>query len=345
MSATIKSVADYAGVSIKTVSRVINNEGTVKPDTLAKVQQAIEALDYRPNKAARDLAGRDNYVLGYVYDNPNAYYILAMQNGILNECRANGYELLIHPCDATSANIINELINMVNSARLAGLILSPPLSEMPDVLQALDDKDIKYVRVLSGNEAPDTRLPCVMVDDYKAAHQITGHLINQGHRQIAFIAGEKQHHSTTERQRGFIQALKDHGITPQPELMIEGTYSFGTGVQSIQQLLALPSPPTALFACNDEIAAGALFGARMQGVDVPRDLAIAGFENSPFSTQTFPPLTTASQPTAQIAQRAASSLIRLLQARKRKQDNLVIPANIFVPELIVRESTSRSPES
>ena len=340
MSATIKSVAEYAGVSIKTVSRVINNEGTVKPDTLAKVQQAIDALDYRPNKAARDLAGRDNYVLGYVYDNPNAYYILAMQNGILKECRSNGYELLIHPCDATNPDIIDELVNMVNSARLAGLILSPPLSEMPDVLQAMDDKGIQYVRVLSGDKAPDNK-PCVLVDDYQAARQITCHLLDQGHQRIAFIAGEKQHHSTTERQRGFYQALADHGIQADPELVIDGTYSFGTGVQSIQQLLALPEPPTALFACNDEIAAGALFGARMQGVDVPEALAIAGFENSPFSTQTFPPLTTASQPTAQIAQRATSSLIRSLQARKRKAENHTIPADIFVPELIVRESTSR----
>ena len=271
MSATIKSVAEYAGVSIKTVSRVINNEGTVKPDTLAKVQQAIDALDYRPNKAARDLAGRDNYVLGYVYDNPNAYYILAMQNGILKECRANGYELLIHPCDATNPDIIDELVNMVNSARLAGLILSPPLSEMPDVLQAMDDKGIQYVRVLSGDKAPDDK-PCVLVDDYQAARQITGHLLDQGHQRIAFIAGEKQHHSTTERQRGFYQALADHGIQADPELVIDGTYSFGTGVQSIQQLLALPEPPTALFACNDEIAdAGRVEGDKRVGRRVAPD--------------------------------------------------------------------------
>ncbi|MGQ8364304.1 LacI family DNA-binding transcriptional regulator [Glaciecola sp. 1036] len=341
MSATIKSVAEHAGVSIKTVSRVINNEGTVKPETLAKVQEAIEKLNYKPNKAARDLAGRENFVLGYVYDNPNAYYIIDMQKGILNECRAKGYELLIHPCDASSKNIIDEIIGMVESARLAGLILSPPLSEMPDVLSALDTKGVRYVRILSGSKADKDSQPCVLVDDFEAAYQITEHLINQGHKDIAFIAGEEQHNSTIERQKGFSAALQAHNIAQHPEFMMKGTYSFGTGVQSIEQLLNLTQPPTAVFACNDEIAAGALFGARMRGIDVPKQLAIAGFENSPFSRQTFPPLTTASQPTAQIAERATATLIQSLKARKLGQDKASIPAHVFVPELVVRESTNQ----
>ena len=342
MSATIKSVAEHAGVSIKTVSRVINNEGTVKPDTLAKVQAAIDELNYKPNKAARDLAGRDNFVLGYVYDNPNAYYIIDMQKGILNECRANGYELLIHPCDASSRDIIQEILGMVDSARLAGLILSPPLSEMPEVLSALDEKGVRYVRILSGSEALENGPPCVLVNDFQAAYQITEHLIQQGHRDIGFIAGEKQHNSTIERQKGFAAALAAHDLPQHPEFVIEGTYSFGTGVESIEKLLTLPNTPTAVFACNDEIAAGALFGARMRGVDVPATLAIAGFENSPFSRQTFPPLTTASQPTDQIAQRATSTLIQSLKARKLGNDKQPIPAHVFVPELLVRESTNRS---
>ena len=113
-------------------------------------------------------------------------------------------------------------------------------------------------------------------------------------------------------------------------------------MESIEKLLTLPHIPTAVFACNDEIAAGALFGARMRGVDVPATLAIAGFENSPFSRQTFPPLTTASQPTDQIAQRATSTLIQSLKARKLGNDKQPIPAHVFVPELVVRESTNRS---
>ena len=339
MPATIKSVADYAKVSIKTVSRVINNEGTVKPDTLARVQQAIEALDYRPNKAARDLASKDNSVLGFVYDNPNAYYVIDMQKGILDVCRENGFELLIHPCDSSSPSITEELINMVRSARLAGLVLSPPLSEMPDVLSTLDEKEIFYVRILSGSKVPKTTMPCVLVDDFKAAFNITSHLIDQKHQKIAFIAGDKQHKSTIERINGYKASLKQAGIPFDKDLLIDGTYSFETGVKSASIIANMQNRPSAVFACNDEIAAGTLFGSRMLGLDVPNDLAIAGFENSPFSRQTFPPLTTASQPTNEIAQRAASSLINALMARKKATGQDVAETCCFVPELVVRQST------
>ena len=341
MAATIKSVAEMAGVSIKTVSRVINKEGTVKPDTLKRVEDAIAALKYTPNKAARDLASKGTSVLGYVYDNPNAYYIIDMQKGILDVCRKNNFELLIHPCDASSKNIAKELVEMVDAAQLAGLILSPPLSEMPFVLSELDANNINYVRILSGDGIVDSALPYVLVNDFKAAYDITTHLIKQGHQHIAFIAGEESHKSTTERFNGYKAALNEAGITLDESLIIKGTYSFETGVKSAETLLGMSSHPTAVFACNDEIAAGTLFGARMKGIDVPNDLAIAGFENSPFSRQTFPPLTTASQPTNEIAQHAASSLIQFLRAKKAKStaDNL---NHTFVPELVVRASTEKA---
>ena len=340
MAATIKSVAEMAGVSIKTVSRVINKEGTVKPDTLQRVEEAIKALKYTPNKAARDLASKGASVLGYVYDNPNAYYIIDMQKGILDVCRKNNFELLIHPCDASSKNIAKELVDMVDTAQLAGLILSPPLSEMPEVLSELDQNQISYVRILSGDGPFPSSLPYVLVNDFKAAYDITEHLISQGHKNIAFIAGEEIHKSTIERLNGYKAALEKAGIAIDESLIIKGTYSFETGVKSSETLLAMSPHPTAVFACNDEIAAGLLFGARMKGVDVPQELAIAGFENSPFSRQTFPPLTTASQPTNEIAQHAAASLIQYLRAKKAKaaHDNL---NHTFIPELVVRASTEK----
>ena len=340
MAATIKSVAEMAGVSIKTVSRVINKEGTVKPDTLQRVEEAIKALKYTPNKAARDLASKGASVLGYVYDNPNAYYIIDMQKGILDVCRKNNFELLIHPCDASSKNIAKELVDMVDTAQLAGLILSPPLSEMPEVLSELDQNQISYVRILSGDGLFPSPLPYVLVNDFKAAYDITEHLIGQGHKKIAFIAGEEIHKSTIERLNGYKAALEKAGIAIDESLIIKGTYSFETGVKSSETLLAMSPHPTAVFACNDEIAAGTLFGARMKGVDVPQELAIAGFENSPFSRQTFPPLTTASQPTNEIAQHAAASLIQYLRAKKAKaaHDNL---NHTFIPELVVRASTEK----
>lgn len=339
----IKDVAKLAGVSFKTVSRVINNEDTVKGDTVNRVKEAIETLNYQPNNAARNLAGNKAYALGYVYDNPNAYYVLDAQNGILAECRDRGYELVIHPCIATSDNIVEELATMVKRSQLAGLIISPPLSEMPDVLSALDAFNIKYIRIISSANVDDVSSPCVCIDDQNAAFEITEHLVKQGHKNIAFLRGDEGHGSSHERKHGFLNALEANHIDVKSDYLIDGSYSFEFGVEAAKQLLSLETPPSAVFCCNDEIAAGVLFAARLQGIDVPDQLAIAGFEDSPFSRQTWPKLTTAAQPINLIARTAASSLIQhLTQLKSSKSNQVEAPAQYFRPTLVVRESTQHN---
>ena len=222
MKATIKDVAQLAGVSIKTVSRVINKEDSVKENTEKKVQEAIKTLNYQPNSSARNLAATQSFAIGYVYDNPNAYYVIDMQNGILNECQSNGFELIIHPCDSSSKHIVEEIKDMVRRSQLAGLVLSPPLSEMPVVLDALDDMEVNYVRVLSGTNELKTTGPCVIIDDHNASAKITEHLIAQGHERIAFISGDKDHQSTGERLDGYRKALKKHSLSETKELIFEG---------------------------------------------------------------------------------------------------------------------------
>lgn len=338
MKSTIKDVAKLAGVSFKTVSRVINKEAAVKPETIEKVNKAIEQLNYQPNSAARNLAGTNAYALGYVYDNPNAYYVISMQNGILQECREQGYELIIHPCNATNPNVIDEIAAMIRKSQLAGMILSPPLSEMQSVLDALDEMKINYVRIISGSEEHDEVKPCVFVNDRLAAKNITQHLIQQGHKNIAFISGDHGHKSTDERLMGYQEALTENGIQLNNDFVVDGTYSFEAGVNGFKQLHQLDTMPTAIFGCNDEIASGALFAARLNNLDVPADIAIAGFENSPFSRQTWPKLTTAAQPNDEIARCAASTLIDYIKASKL-DDKLVAKHQHFQPALVVREST------
>lgn len=327
-----------AGVSIKTVSRVINNEDSVKENTEKKVQEAIKTLSYQPNSSARNLAATQSFAIGYVYDNPNAYYVIDMQNGILNECQTNGFELIIHPCDASSKSIVNEIEDMVRRSQLAGLVLSPPLSEMPEVLDALDQMDMNYVRVLSGTNELKTTGPCVIINDRNASEKITEHLINQGHKCIAFISGDKDHQSTGQRLNGYYSALQKHDISINDDLIFEGSYSFETGVEGAKELLGKQNRPTAIFACNDEIAAGALFAARLSKFEVPNQVAIAGFEDNPFSRQTWPKLTTAAQPTNLVAKRAASLLIQTVK-NARKGDTEKVRNHYFEPELVVREST------
>lgn len=340
MNPTIKDVAKRAGVSFKTVSRVINRESTVGQRLQEKVWKAIKELNYQPNQSARVLRGAASSI-GFIYDNPNSNYVIEMQRGILDECRRQDYELVIHPCNANSPELLSEIFGMVDRSRVGGLILTPPMSEMPEVLEALSQRKIRVVRILSGNRPPDERSPCIFVDDRTAAYRITQYLIDLGHRDIAFLGGEANHKSSTERLEGYQQALKDNQVKANKRLILEGEYAFESGVKRTRQLLADRQRPTAVFACNDEIAAGVLFAARLEGVDVPRDMSIVGFEDSPFSRQAWPNLTTAQQPNGEIARMATQLLISQIRMKKGQP---LPDSEGFYPQLIVRDSTCPPPK-
>jgi LacI family transcriptional regulator len=228
--ATIKDVAKLAGVSFKTVSRVINKEGTVGQELQDKVMQAVKALNYQPNLSARLLRGAASSI-GFIYDNPNSNYVIDMQKGILGECRRQGYELVIHPCNSKADDIIDEVLNMVDRSQVGGLVLTPPMSEMPEVLSALGKRKIPFVRILSGSQAPDKKGPCIFIDDRTAAYKITQYLIDLGHKAIAFLGGEEAHKSSGERLEGYKAALKANKITLDKKLILPGEYSFESGVK------------------------------------------------------------------------------------------------------------------
>ncbi|HEX5353294.1 MAG TPA: LacI family DNA-binding transcriptional regulator [Rhodanobacteraceae bacterium] len=335
-TATIRDVAKQARVSLKTVSRVINREGSVREETRERVLRAIEQLDYRPDLSARSLRSARAYAIGLVYDNPNPYYIIAVQEGALSECRDMGFGLQIHPCNARAPHLAQELIDLVEHARLAGVVLAPPMSENPRLIRRLDEAGVRLVRILSASADPDDGWPCVYVDDRDAAYDITEHLIQLGHTRIGFLWGGKQHRSSPERFAGYADALRDYGITQDKKLIVEGDFSFDDGFRGARRLLNLKRPPTAIFGSNDEIAAGVLAAARAAGMDVPYDLSIAGFEDSPFSKQSWPALTTARQATAEIARHAT----RLLIARLRDDGESTVHNEGFSPELVVRGSTA-----
>jgi LacI family transcriptional regulator len=252
------------------------------------------------------------FSLAFVYDNPNSHYVIEMQNGILSECREKGFELVIHPTDSGSDQVRHELTSMIGTNQIGGVILTPPLSESTELVRQLLEQQAKVVRIVSGAQPPDELCPTIFVDDEQAGQAITEHLLAQGHKRIAFLGYHKDHKSSLGRYRGYCAALKDAGLEVQDELVISGNFTFDSGVQMTEQLLQLHSKATALFGCNDEIAAGALFVARKRDLRVPQDLSIVGFENSPFSRQTWPGLTTVHQPNAEIAAKAASMLIALM---------------------------------
>ncbi len=347
MKVTINDVARLAGVSMKTVSRVMNNEPSVRKKTSDKVMAAVKELNYQPNLAARSLAGTKSFAVGLVYDNPNAYYVIDMQNGILSRCKDEGYELLIHPCSDSEKNMLDELKTMISRSRVAGLILTPPLSERTHVIEMLEDLNINYVRILSGEQPTQNedeltqKHTSIYVNDRDASYTITTHLIEHGHKHIAFIAGDKEHKSTLERLAGYKDALRDYEIEIDDQLIIDGTYSFESGVEGAKSVLAATNKPTAIFACNDEIAAGALFASRLMDIKIPEQLSIAGFEDSPFSRQTWPKLTTAHQSNSHIAKLAAKLLFTNNRSASKRDDNLEL---CFTPELVVRDSTGPAPQ-
>ena len=333
---TIKDVAARAQVSLKTVSRVINDEAGVHARTREQVRKAIDELGYRPDPSARSLRSAQSYAIGLLYDNPNPYYVIAMQNGVLSVCRETGYGLQIHPCDASSPRLAEEIVQLVRNARLAGIVLAPPMSEQQPLVDALVAAGITLVRIVSASSDPQDGSPCVYVDDRDAAYAITGHLIQLGHQRVGFLWGGKSHGSSWGRHQGYADALHDYGIAIDPDLVVEGDYSFDDGFRGARRLLSLEDPPTAIFGSNDEIAAGELAAARSSGLNVPYDLSIAGFEDSPFSKQSWPALTTAKQATEDIGRLAA----RRLLAEIREQPEAPLANAGISPELVVRGSTA-----
>ncbi|MBB1334256.1 LacI family DNA-binding transcriptional regulator [Pseudoalteromonas sp. SR44-5] len=338
MKVTINDVARLAGVSMKTVSRVINKEPSVRKKTYDTVMDAVKELNYQPNLAARNLAGTSSFTVGLVYDNPNAYYVIDMQNGVLSRCKDEGYELVIHPCTYTDANMKDEFITMIKRSRLAGLVLTPPLSEQSSITNLLDELNIHYVRVLSGRPSDDDQDTCIYVNDYKAAYEITTHLLTHGHENIGFICGDKEHKSTSERLEGYKAALADNHKEFDKRFIYDGKYSFESGVEGAKHLLAENNTLaiTAILGGNDEMAAGALFASRLMGIAIPEQLSITGFEDSPFSRQTWPKLTTAHQANDVISQHAARLLFTKTRGA-RNQDKDIITS--FTPSIVIRESS------
>ena len=329
---TIKDVASLAGVSFKTVSRVVNNEAWVSDDIKSRVQAAIAELHYQPNRTAR-LMRTAPFALAFVYDNPNSHYVIEMQNGILSQCRQKGVELVIHPTDSGSNQVRQELATMIGSNQVGGVILTPPLSENTALVQELLAQQAKVVRIVSGAEPPDDLCPTVYVDDEQAGFAITQYLLAQGHRRIAFLGYQPAHRSSLGRYRGYCQALAQAGVPQLAELVIAGDFTFESGIEMAGALLDQNIQASAIFGCNDEIAAGALFAARLHEIPVPGQWSIVGFEDSPFSRQTWPRLTTVHQPNADIAACAARLLIDWMLDEPQEQRSAG-----FVLDLVKRDS-------
>lgn len=330
---TINDVARIAKVSIKTVSRVVNKEPNVSDATREKVQAVVDDLDYRPSPSARRLASNRSFLIGLLYDNPSANYTLNVQQGVLDSCRKHGYDLLIHPCDYTSDDLEQEVDALLRKSRLDGVILTPPLSDMPVVINVLENHSVPYSLIAPTTH--DNNQSSVYCDDEKAAFQMTQYLISLGHLNIGFVKGHPDHGASAKRFAGFQAALRKSHLTVPENFVQEGYFDHQTGMDAGLRILDLSVKPSVIFASNDDMAAGVVHAANSLGMCVPEDVSVVGFDDSPVSTQLWPPLTTIRQPIKDMAGLASDLLLDVLKGVENARDHS------FDCELIMRKSVKQ----
>ena len=329
---TMQDVAERAGVSSKTVSRVINNEPRVSESTRKKIQQVIDELDFQPNKSAQSLAADRSLLLGLLYDNPSSAYIINLQAGVLDACNEFGYGLVIHPCENNSPDLLSKLRNLLASSRVDGLVLTPPMTENRQLIDFLDSNSTPYVLITPLNL--EQSCPLVSIDDVLAARQSIQHLIDFGHKRIGLILGARERSGTEMRLSGYQQALEENNISFDESLVVQGDFTFESGVTAGLQLLRQPQPPTAIFASNDYMAAGVMKVASQLRISIPYELSVCGFDDTPVARYMTPTLTTVRHPVEQLAQHAGELLIRRLKKHLERFESEELHS-----ELIVREST------
>ena len=340
--ATIDDVAELAGVSIKTVSRVVNKEPNVRDATRAKVEKAIARLSYHPNLSARNLASQRARLIALIYDDPGSYeipssgYVIRMQTGALSACRSAAYRLVIYPCDFRREAIGPELSTMIEHARPQGIVLAAPLSNMPRIVRAIVATGTPMVRLSPGRQGGNQY--SVATNDREISAEMTRYLASLGHRRIAFIKGHPGHTAVANRYLGYVDGLQQKGLDFSERLVETGDNSFGSGEAAGGRLLRLKHPPTAIFAANDDMAAGVIRAAALLGVNVPGQLSVAGCDDISLARQLCPTLTTIRQPLSSMAERAAQVLISNASDESPLRGAEVIPATIEI-----RESTGPAP--
>lgn len=342
---TIYDVAARAGVSIKSVSRVLNGEANVSPTLRESVNKAVAELGYRRNLSARSLAGSSSSIVIALVDAALTIehwrsgrgndYLSRLELGLLMECRQADHYLMIELVDHGAPTLRRDLSAMLAAIRPEGVVLTPPNSDHPVVLDMLDEAGVAYARI--GPERDLERGIRIRMDERQAAEDITTHLIELGHVRLAHIAGPAAYSASRLRREGFEAALRKHGLQVDEAMIVEGDFTFRSGLHGIERLLAGASRPTAVFAANDDMALGALQGASAAGLKAPGMISVAGFDDTPSALFSTPSLTTIRQPVAEMAAAAARRLVPALRGAMPRPSDMT---GETVPyQLIVRGST------
>lgn len=306
-SITIQSVADAAGVSAMTVSHVLNGTKSVRAATRASVLQAVEQLGYIPNAAARSLASARTPRIGIVYRNAQNAFLCAMLVGTLSAAARAGAQIIIRKCDDLNAEAAMEAVKSLVRSGASAILLAPPYNEMLSGNPDMARLGVPVATIACGRELND--MDVVGIDEHGAAMAMTDHLLERGYRRIAFVLGSAAHASSKARFEGYGAALAARGMAVDQTLVVQGDFTFESGLAAGAALLDKDRRPDAIFACNDDMAAGVMLSAHRRGLRIPLDIAVAGFDDTPIAVKIWPPLTTVRQDIDLMAAQATNWLV------------------------------------
>ncbi|MFM6992308.1 MAG: LacI family DNA-binding transcriptional regulator [Rhodoferax sp.] len=325
---TLDMVAKLAGVSPSTVSRILNGTAVVSEAKRQAVVEATKALGFVPNPLARGLAGGRTFSIGVVTQAIDSPFYGAALRGIEDELDPLGYSPLFMSAH-WNPTAEARCLELLHARRVDGIVvLMPRLSDAALLASAQSLPVVVTGRALRGE-----RLYSLSFDNFTGAFRATEHLLGLGHTQIAFITGDEEHPDASERHRGYRAALDAAGVAYNPDLVVPGMYHEVSGLEAVKRLLAQGKPFTAIFAANDQMAAGAALGLFQHGLRVPQDVSLVGFDDLPNSVYATPPLSTIHQPAYELGRLTAASILQLIAG---EQPTAQLPS----PELLVRASSA-----
>jgi len=326
MAATIKDVARLAGCSIKTVSRVINNEPYVKEELRTRVQTAIRALGYAPNISARRLVQNKSYmicILLYPGFNQEASQILSTVMDITHD---ENYDILIQPYFPSNRLSRNKLVELIAEHRIDGFVITPPCDSDSFLIDMLVTYQVPLVQIDPLN--PTQQIPSINGEDQSGAFQMTEYLIGLGHKQIAFLMGSRNMRSSFDRLEGYKAALQVHQLPFEPSRVENSENTFDGGYTACKLLLQREARLTAVFSGNDEAAYGVIYALQEMNIPVPQQISVCGYEDLVQSKKIWPGLTTIHQPADEMIVQATHMLIRILKGNPPQEQQIMLPSRL-----------------
>lgn len=331
---TIKHVAKDAGVSLQTVSRVINDEPNVRPAMKERVQASIDKLGYVPSIAAQRMSGSRSYLILALNDRERTIadwraregndWVDQMLLGGMEKCAEFGYRLLIELVDTHSDHVQRELAGALASLQPDGIILTPPHSDNPLIIDLLSERKVPFVRIGSQGNGGGI---CVSMDDERSAAAATEHLVAKGHHRIGFIAGPPEYTLSGWRVSGWRDAMENAGLATEG-LLVAGDFTYESGVAAARELFNKSNRPTAIIASNDQMTHGAIEVAKEMGLAIPSDLSVISFDNSPSVRFSQPRLTAIDQPVAETTARAVELIIAAQRGEDLPHGTVIVPARL-----------------